>query len=679
MPQTHPPHHLWDFIAAHRREILSRWEKEVRAASATPALPRLALRDHIPTLLTRLSRAGEAAYTGEALPLASFPDFHALDRLDRGFDLQEVVTEYTTLRRCILALWEERGGATLAAGEIRRLDQILDEAITTSVKRYASARERTLRALDRISEAALGSGDLDAFLKRLLTATQETMENVDVVAIFLREGDKLRMRATIGLEDNDTGGFTLQIGEGFTGSIAAERRPRHLQRASEDLLIQSQTLRKKGIRALYGVPLSFDGDTLIGVALMGSTSAEEFSPEDRLLFRSMASRATTLIVQAQLISQIQKSEEQLKLLIDGARDYAIFLLDSEGRIATWNKGAERLHGYQAEEILQKPFSLLFPEEEVARGAPEALLQAAVAGRIEGEGWRRRKDGSVFWAEGSLTALRDERGRLQGFVKVMRDATERRRAEEERARLLAQEQEARQEAQQAVQAREDFLAIVSHDLRNPLGAILLSAAYLQQVSMQDERGQRIQKHTQLIQRAAERMSRLINDLLDLSSIQAGHLSITQRPHTPQEIAEEAIETSMPAAQERGLDLKAEVEPGLPSISCDRDRILQALSNLLSNAIKVTQNGGDILLRVGRRDGEVLFSVKDTGPGIPEEALPRLFTRFWRVKKSRYQGTGLGLAITKGIVEAHGGKIWVESRLGRGSTFYFTVPLTRMEAR
>src|SRR5690606_13347973 len=101
----------------------------------------------------------------------------------------------------------------------------------------------------------------------------------------------------------------------------------------------------------YGVPLSFDGDTLIGVALMGSTSAEEFSPEDRLLFRSMASRATTLIVQAQLISQIQKSEEQLKLLIDGARDYAIFLLDSEGRIATWNKGAERLHGYQAEEIL----------------------------------------------------------------------------------------------------------------------------------------------------------------------------------------------------------------------------------------------------------------------------------------------------------------------------------------
>jgi signal transduction histidine kinase len=223
----------------------------------------------------------------------------------------------------------------------------------------------------------------------------------------------------------------------------------------------------------------------------------------------------------------------------------------------------------------------------------------------------------------------------------------------------------EQAQQAVRVREQILAIVSHDLKSPLAAILMAADALA------KRGA-LPQPVGRIQRAARRMLRLIEDLLDFASIEAGSLAIKRQPQDPGSIIQETLASFEGVAQEKGLELTAEIEPHLPKVYCDRDRLLQVLSNLVGNATKATAEGGHITLRVEAREHELLFAVSDSGPGISEEDLKHLFERYWRSDEAQYRGTGLGLAIARGILSAHGGRIWAESELGRGATFLFTVP-------
>ncbi len=226
--------------------------------------------------------------------------------------------------------------------------------------------------------------------------------------------------------------------------------------------------------------------------------------------------------------------------------------------------------------------------------------------------------------------------------------------------------------QAVRVREQILAIVSHDLRNPLGTILLTTATLGKRAVSEERRRGLPLALGRIKRAAERMQRLIEDLLDFASIETGRLAIDRDLHDPGGIIDETLASFETTAQESHFLLAAEVEPHLPQISCDRDRILQVLSNLVGNAAKVTTAGGHITLRVEAREKELLFSVADDGPGIGEDDLKHLFERYWRSDEVQYKGTGLGLAIAAGIVTAHGGKIWAQSQLGHGATFWFSIP-------
>lgn len=229
-----------------------------------------------------------------------------------------------------------------------------------------------------------------------------------------------------------------------------------------------------------------------------------------------------------------------------------------------------------------------------------------------------------------------------------------------------------EAQQAVRVREQILAIVSHDLRNPLGTILLTAGILSKKAVEEERRRGLPLAVGRIKRAAERMLRLIEDLLDFASIEAGRLAINRQLQDPGGMIEETVASFEIAAQEKHLQLRAEIQPDLPQVSCDRDRILQVLSNLVGNATKVTEEGGHITLRVEAREDEIVFVVSDDGPGFGPEDLAHLFERYWRGDEAQYKGTGLGLAIAGGIVAAHGGRIWAESELGKGATFRFTVP-------
>jgi signal transduction histidine kinase len=229
--------------------------------------------------------------------------------------------------------------------------------------------------------------------------------------------------------------------------------------------------------------------------------------------------------------------------------------------------------------------------------------------------------------------------------------------------------AQEELRQAVRARDEVVAVVSHDLRNPLGTIAAAAGLMLELELPPEKRR---DHLRIIGRATERMNHLIGDLLDVARIESGGLSVHKEVLDIQSLLEEAVELLEPLAQERGLGLHCQVDPHVRAVFADRDRVLQVLSNLVGNAVKFSR-GGSVGITVARgAGGTTVFSVRDTGPGIPPDAAEHLFDRFWRQNQADRHGAGLGLAIVKGIVLAHGGDVWVESRMDEGSTFFFSVP-------
>jgi signal transduction histidine kinase len=241
---------------------------------------------------------------------------------------------------------------------------------------------------------------------------------------------------------------------------------------------------------------------------------------------------------------------------------------------------------------------------------------------------------------------------------------------ERAALAIENARNYRAAQRAVEARDSLMGIVAHDLRNPLGSILMQTAMLKRSGDQAER--RSRKPVESIERGAKRMNRLIQDLLDVTKLEAGRLSIQQARVDPGRQVSDAVEAQRTLADAASLTIESYVEPDLPEVWADRERLLQVFENLIGNAIKFTNPGGRIDVGATRGNAEVLFRVSDTGAGIDATNLPHVFDRFWQAPGARRHGAGLGLPIVKGIVEAHHGRIWAESEAGHGSTFFFTIP-------
>ncbi len=222
------------------------------------------------------------------------------------------------------------------------------------------------------------------------------------------------------------------------------------------------------------------------------------------------------------------------------------------------------------------------------------------------------------------------------------------------------------ATRAIRARDEIIGIVAHDLRNPLGAILMQAAVVQ------AQAQGSRRPVEAIVRAAHRVNRLVNDLLDLTRLEAGHLSIEPSSLPAPSLIADVVEAQRTMASAASITLRTELPSTVPNVWADRDRLLQIFENLIGNAIKFTSPGGCITVGASAREDEVVFSVADTGAGISSDALPHVFDRFWQAGRPNRTGVGLGLSIVKGIVEAHGGRVWVESTPGHGSTFFFAIP-------
>jgi PAS domain S-box-containing protein len=378
---------------------------------------------------------------------------------------------------------------------------------------------------------------------------------------------------------------------------------------------------------------------------------------------------------------MRQSEERFRLLVEGVSDYAIFMLNTDGTVATWNAGAARIKGYSSEEIVGQHFSKFYPEDAIESGWPEHELRVAAAeGRFVDEGWRLRKDGSRFWAHVTITALRDEEHRLRGFAKLTRDLTERKRTEAleasgaARAELLEAERGARMLAQRSARMKDEFLATLSHELRTPLNAILGWAQLLRARAPAPEE---LQRGMEIIDRNARAQVRLIDDLLDLSRIMSGRFRLDVRQISLAEIIKGALDSIEPAAQNKGVRLESILDPKSVIVSGDAGRLQQVFWNLLSNAIKFTPKGGKVQVLLQRVNSHIELSVSDTGIGIPATFLPHVFERFSQKDGSthrKYGGLGLGLAISKQLVDLHGGSIQAKSLgEGKGATFVVMLPL------
>ena len=794
---------LCDFIREQRTLILEEWERAVRVMPEARRLSPHRLLDPLPPLLDRMADRVEDVHTGVLGSLEGWPELHVLQRLDVGFDLEQVTHEYALLRTCILRLYGQHLGreggrdAETLLREFERLNQMFDEAVATAVSRYSRARERTLVALDRISEAALGTEDVDTFLERLLRVVLETTESVDSVTLLLREGDVLRARASVGLEQEVAAGFQLRVGEGFAGKIAAERRPLEVRSAAAEPLVKSEALRKRGTRALYGVPL-IAGDEVVGVAHMGSITAFEFSNEDKLLFRAMVSRASALLVQTRLASREREAreamrthEELLRLVIEQSRA-AIIVTDERGVLRIFNAEAERQHGVTRQQVAAPEwtatYGLLDLEERPLSLEATPLYRALHGETVTEARWKvRRPDGSVRILSGTASPVLLPDGTPAGAVLSARDETERLRREAEQSETLAlldsllstapiglafvdrelryvrvnrmladmngtpmeamlgrtvhevlpgeagalepllrhvfetgeplqerevalataadegrvhhyllsiypvrdtrdvvrwvgtvvvditERQRTEEELRRAAEFRERFIGIVSHDLRNPLNAILLSANALMRA---EDLAPRHLKPVRRIITSAERMARMIGELLDFTRGRLGggipvspqHLNLR---HLVRHVMEE-LEAGHP-----GRELRLE-GTGRFDGAWDPDRLSQVIGNLVKNALDYSPEGTPVRLRLRDEGESVVLEVNNAGPPIPAELLPSIFEPFRRLARDSphpASGLGLGLYIVEQIVRGHEGTLSVRSTAEEGTTFTVRLPRTR----
>jgi PAS domain S-box-containing protein len=370
------------------------------------------------------------------------------------------------------------------------------------------------------------------------------------------------------------------------------------------------------------------------------------------------------------VSHLLPTDSHFRLLVESVKDYAIFMLDCEGRVASWNRGAERLKGWRVEEILGEHFSRFYPQEDIDAGKCEFELKMAERdGRFEDEGWRLRKDGTPFWANVVITAVRDEQGHLIGFAKVTRDLTERKRAAEQllREEVAREKAEvAREKAEQTARFSEMVAGMLGHDLRNPLAAIKTGAQFVLRKA-DDEKLRSCASH---IVSGSDRMARMIDQLLDFTRIRlGGGFEVARREVDLGELALQIIAETETAHH---CSIKLERHGDIRGV-WDSDRLAQVLSNLLANAAQHGVRDRPIALVIdGRRADAVHVRVLNEGQ-IPSELLPSVFDPFRRGRAgTKTGGLGLGLYIAQEIVRAHDGTMDVSSTAEGGTVFTIELP-------
>jgi PAS domain S-box-containing protein len=611
--------------------------------SASEAIE-MSVENLVPDYLKARHRAGMSGYRetghGRYIDSNTVLELPAMHR-----DGQEIKVEMTLSpidpvqgaveRPFVLAIIRDVTGRKKAEEEIRKLNEELEERVAERTAQLETAISRL-----RSSEQTLRESE-----ERYRAVIEQAAEGI----VLVDAGDKSVLETN--LEFQRLFGYTSEEAAGLTIYDLVAHDRESVDRNVELIL-------EEGNRIVGERRYRCKDGSLVDVIVSGSATSYGGRRVISLIIRDITER--------KLVEEtLKESEERFRLLVEGVQDYAIFMLDVEGRVATWNVGAERAKGYKADEIIGEHFSRFYTSEDIERRHPEEELRVAAAaeGRYEDEGWRVRKDGSCFWANVVITAVRDAAGELRGFSKVTRDITERKRAEEEleaRARKL----------EKSNAELEQFAYVASHDLQEPLRMV---SSYTQLLARR-YRGQLDETADEFIGYAvdgASRMQVLIKDLLTYSRVGTRDKELVPTNLT---VVFDAAESNLRTAiEESGATVTSDQ---LPTVMGNDVQLTQLFQNLIANAIKFRdEEPPEVHVGAERRDGNWLFSVRDNGIGLDPQYADRIFVIFQRLHdRTAYSGTGIGLAVCKKIVEQHGGRIWVESKPEGGSTFYFTLPFT-----
>ena len=522
-------------------------------------------------------------------------------------------------------------------------------------------------------------------LSALLVVTQTATQSLDTEKILNDTLDK--SLEILGFEigyirilDQKAGGMVVSVARGLSspeflktvvyldsshrsiGKIVFETRQPYISsdiQKDDKNKFQHGFMLREGIVSAAFVPI-MSKNRFLGMMMVGSFKLHGFSQYEIDLLMAFGSQIGTALENARLYDEVSKGKAYIENLVENAADL-IISTNLDDHILTWNRGAEVLFGYRKDEVIGKHLSILLPPDRVHE-LEEMRAKVQISGALRDIEIRsKKKDGVLIYLSLSVSPIRDLEGKIVGFLRVAKDITEKKRYERRLKELD--------------KMKSDFVSNVSHELRTPLTSIKGSVDNMLD-GLTGSLNEKQIRYLNRIKSNTDRLSRLINDLLDLSRIESGRVEVRPTTLPLTALTEEVAEHMRALAAEKLI--RIEVPSSDPSVTvwADRDKVTQVLMNLIGNAVKFTPQDGKVTVALEKNGNDYIqISVADTGPGILPEEQNKIFSKFYQVAnidKKKPKGSGLGLAISKALVEMHGGKIWMDSEVGRGSTFYFTLP-------
>jgi len=522
---------------------------------------------------------------------------------------------------------------------------------------------RDLAALLAIAETATQSLDTEKILNDTLDKSLEIL-GFDVGFIRLVEPDTRHMvvRVARGLHSPEflTSVAPIDSERRNASRIVFETKEPYISLdVRKDPHYKNRTMEREGVISSALAPI-MSKKRVLGTMGVGSRRYHKFPKREISLLKAFGHQLGMAMENAQLYDEISKRKVYIENLVENAGE-AIISTDLEDQILNWNRAAEVIFGYTKEEVVGKGLATLLPPDRLWE-LEEMRNKVQLTGVIRNlEVRRKRKDGRVIDVALAVSPIKDNNGNVVGFLRLAKDITEKKNFE---GRL-----------KELDRMKSDFVSNVSHELRTPLTSIKGSVDNMLD-GITGPLNEKQNRYLTRIKSNSDRLSRLINDILDLSKAEAGGIDLTPTDFPLVNLTRDVAEIMRPVATEKLISLEV-VSPDIGLTAwADRDKVTQVLLNLIGNAVKFTSPHGKVNIVIQRNGNEwVQISVTDTGPGIQSDQVDKIFDKFYqiaRVTKQQTKGTGLGLAISKALVEMHGGRIWTESEVGRGSTFSFTLP-------